>query len=209
MVEVSKVLGLWRRGGFENASTREELKNDRTGVRSSFKWVFLCSGGSLPNYMPLWFFVWVVRCSYRMQISSCFMFLIFSVNFESLLHVSQWCCGVVIITTAQLHSAKSKLRFYSGSNPVQGVSEIWDDKNLWQWSQLEKMLNAFRQSFHKNNSSSWSWSYHHHHYHLPQWRIDEILNIVCQLPGEGSLGKYNDVVSRLDQSKKYQEILET
>ena len=54
--------------------------------------------------------------------------------------------GVVIITTAQLHSTKPELRFCAGSNPARGVSEIRDSEDLWQWSRLEIRLNAFRRS---------------------------------------------------------------
>ena len=50
-----------------------------------------------------------------------------------------WCRGVVVITTAQLHATKSELRFCAGSNPVRGVSEIYDGENLWQWFRLEIM----------------------------------------------------------------------
>ena len=42
----------------------------------------------------------------------------------------QWRRGVVVITTAQLHSAKHELRFYAGSNPARGVSEIRDGEGL-------------------------------------------------------------------------------
>ena len=43
-----------------------------------------------------------------------------------------------------LHSTKPKLRCYAGStNPALRVSEICDDDNLWQWSRLEIILNAF------------------------------------------------------------------
>ena len=38
--------------------------------------------------------------------------------------------GVVVITTAQLHSIKSELRFCAGSNPARGVSEIRDGEDL-------------------------------------------------------------------------------
>ena len=55
-----------------------------------------------------------------------------------LLFMAQWCSGyhycttsfykcrrgVVVITTAQLHSTKPELRFCAGSNPARGVSEI-------------------------------------------------------------------------------------
>ena len=38
--------------------------------------------------------------------------------------------GVVVITTAQLHSAKPELRLCTGSNPAHGVSEIHDGEDL-------------------------------------------------------------------------------
>ena len=34
----------------------------------------------------------------------------------------RWCRGVVVSTTAQLHSTKSELMFCAGSNPACGVS---------------------------------------------------------------------------------------
>ena len=57
-----------------------------------------------------------------------------------------WRCGVVVITTAQLHSTKPELRSCADSNPAHGVSEIRDGEDLWQWSWLEIRLNAFRRS---------------------------------------------------------------
>ena len=54
--------------------------------------------------------------------------------------------GVVVITTAQHYSTKPQLRFCTGSNPAHGLSEIRDGEDLWQWSQLEIRLNAFRRS---------------------------------------------------------------
>ena len=57
-----------------------------------------------------------------------------------------WRCGVVVITTAQLHSTKPELRFYGVSNTAHGVSEIRDSEDLWQWSLLEISLNTFPQS---------------------------------------------------------------
>ena len=53
---------------------------------------------------------------------------------------------LLVITTAQLHSAKPGLRFCAGWNPARGVSEIWDDENLWQWSRLEIRLYTFQLS---------------------------------------------------------------
>ena len=38
--------------------------------------------------------------------------------------------GVVVITTAQLHSIKTELRFCADSNPARGVSEIRDSEDL-------------------------------------------------------------------------------
>ena len=38
--------------------------------------------------------------------------------------------GVVVITTAQFHSAKPQLRFCAGLNPSRGVSEICDGEDL-------------------------------------------------------------------------------
>ena len=54
--------------------------------------------------------------------------------------------GVVVITTAQLHSTKPELWFCACSNPARGVSEIRDGEDLWQWSLLEIRLNTFRRS---------------------------------------------------------------
>ena len=44
--------------------------------------------------------------------------------------VVMWRRGVVVITTAQLHSTKPELRFCAGSNPARGVSEIRDGEDL-------------------------------------------------------------------------------
>ena len=52
----------------------------------------------------------------------------------------------MVISTVQLHSIKPELRFYAGSNPARGMSEIRDGEDLWQWSRLEIRLNAFRRS---------------------------------------------------------------
>ena len=41
-----------------------------------------------------------------------------------------WHHGVVVITTAQLHSTKSELRFCTGSNPARSMSEIHDGEDL-------------------------------------------------------------------------------
>ena len=54
----------------------------------------------------------------------------------------KWHCGVVVITTVQLHSTKPDLRFKSCSQHF-GDSQWWD---LWQWLLLEIRLNACRWS---------------------------------------------------------------
>ena len=41
-----------------------------------------------------------------------------------------WRRGVVVITTAQLHSTKPELRLCAGSKPARGVSEIRDGQDL-------------------------------------------------------------------------------
>ena len=43
-----------------------------------------------------------------------------------------WHHGVVVITTAQLPSTKSELRFCAGSIPARGLSNICNGENLWQ-----------------------------------------------------------------------------
>ena len=41
-----------------------------------------------------------------------------------------WYGGVMAVTTAQLHLAKPELRFYTGSNPARGMSEIREGEDL-------------------------------------------------------------------------------
>ena len=62
------------------------------------------------------------------------------------LKTKPWRCGVVAITTAQLHSPNPELRFCTSSNPACCVSEIRDCEDLWQWSRLEIRLNTFHRS---------------------------------------------------------------
>ena len=62
------------------------------------------------------------------------------------LSLSPWRHGVVVITTAQLHSTKPELRFCAGSKPACGALEICDGKNLWQRSRLEIRLITFHRS---------------------------------------------------------------
>ena len=62
------------------------------------------------------------------------------------------------MTTAQLHSTKPELRFYAGSNPACGVSEIHDGKDLWQWFRLEIRLKPLSSVNHTTKTI-----HHHHH----------------------------------------------
>ena len=55
----------------------------------------------------------------------------------------QWCHGVVVMTTTQLHSTKPELKFCAGSNCAPGLSGIHNGKNLWQCSGLKINFNAF------------------------------------------------------------------
>ena len=41
-----------------------------------------------------------------------------------------WRRGVVVITTAQLHSAEADLKLCAGSNPARGVLAIRDGEDL-------------------------------------------------------------------------------
>ena len=83
----------------------------------------------------------------------------------------EWYCSVVVITTAQLHSTKLKLKFCTGSNPAHVMLEIHDGEDLWQWSWLEIRLHVFpwltipRKQF----------IIHHHHHHLEMYAL-KVLN---------------------------------
>ena len=67
-------------------------------------------------------------------------------NIKVIRTTSLYCRGIKVITVAQIHSTKSKLRSCTGSSPADGVSEICDGETLWQWSLLEIRLNVFRHS---------------------------------------------------------------
>ena len=71
--------------------------------------------------------------------------------------------GVVVMTTAKLHSSKPELRFCAGSNPARDVSEIRDGEDLWQWSQLEIRLCL-------SSVNHTTKTIHHHHHHHNVWR---------------------------------------
>ena len=44
--------------------------------------------------------------------------------------LNKWRRGLVVITTAQLHSTKPELKLCTNSNPAHGVSEIPDGEDL-------------------------------------------------------------------------------
>ena len=46
------------------------------------------------------------------------------------INMRNWRCGVLVITTAQLHLTKPELRFCASSNLVCGMSKIRDDEDL-------------------------------------------------------------------------------
>ena len=43
---------------------------------------------------------------------------------------SKWHHGLVVVTTAQLYSAKPEFRLCTGSNPSCGMSEVCDGQDL-------------------------------------------------------------------------------
>ena len=51
---------------------------------------------------------------------------------------------LVVIITIKLHSTKPELRLGTGSNPLCGLSEIYGDESIWQWSRLKIRVDAFR-----------------------------------------------------------------
>ena len=55
-----------------------------------------------------------------------------------------WRRDVVVTSTAQLHSAKSKRTFCTGLNAAHGVLETDHCENLWWWSWLEIRCSTFR-----------------------------------------------------------------
>ena len=109
--------------------------------------LFIWHAQTRPKYVKMicaiskkWIWLWDwIFCMCETSIEATDWFIQIG-SYKQLVH------GVVVITTAQLHSTKPELRFCAGSNPARGVSEIRDGEDLWQWSQLEIRLNAFRQS---------------------------------------------------------------
>ena len=52
--------------------------------------------------------------------------------------IPMWCHGVVVINTAQFHSAKPELRFCACSNPSRGVLEDCDGEKINTVKKLNK-----------------------------------------------------------------------
>ena len=76
--------------------------------------------------------------------------------------------GVVVITTAQLHSPKPELSFCAGSNPARGVSEIREGEDLWQWSRLEIRLRL------SSVNDTTKTIHHHHHHHHKNYFVEDL-----------------------------------
>ena len=58
-------------------------------------------------------------------------------------------CGVLVKWLSllyKLHSINSEFRFCASSNPALIMSDIYNAKNAWKWSLLERRLNAFCRS---------------------------------------------------------------
>ena len=81
-----------------------------------------------------------------------------------------WRCFVVVITTVQLHSVKPEFRFCAGSNPVNGMLEICNGEDLWQWFWLFS-LNAFRRPSIYNKSRSLSLSHFGRYFYTNQTAV--------------------------------------
>ena len=70
----------------------------------------------------------------------------------------KWRRGVVVITTAQLHSTKPELRFCAGSNPARRVGDSW-----W-WGSLT-MIPAGNKAKRLSSVNHTTKTIHHHHHH--------------------------------------------
>ena len=94
-----------------------------------------------------------------------------------------WRHSVVVITTAQLYSTKSELRFCTESNPAHGVSKIRSGEDIWQWLRPEIKLNAFRRSTIPRKQ----FIIIHHHQHLQNKGIKYKMNywIILQIVNGG------------------------
>ena len=113
-------------------------------MKRNFSWTYIlqyCFG-----YLMV---VWVLGFLYyftNVKLSILFYFILFYFIID-LLRYTMWRHGVVVITTAQLHSTKPELSFCTGSGSVRGVLEICDGEDLWQLSQLEVRLTIIFNNF--------------------------------------------------------------
>ena len=80
--------------------------------------------------------------------------------------VALWCSGFNYCTTS---SNKAWTRFCADSSPANSVLEIRDGEDLWQWSRLEKRLNAFPLLTITQNNSSSSTSIHYYFDKFQLW----------------------------------------
>ena len=86
--------------------------------------------------------------------NSCLGYL--SLTYHTLTY--HWRHGVVVITTAQLHSTKPELRFCAGSNPARRVGD-----SRW-WGSLT-MVPAGNKAKSLSSVSHTTKTIHHHHHH--------------------------------------------
>ena len=102
----------------------------------------------------------------------------------------KWRRGVVVITSAQLHSTKPELRFYAGSNSARGVSEIRDGNKAERLSSVNHTTKTI----------------HHHH----QFIASASTQIVHYNHIKGSskrLESYKNSIVKYSTSKVYQKFV--
>ena len=97
---------------------------------------------------------------------------------KSQLKVAPWHRGVVVITTAKLHSTKSELRFCSDWNPAGGVLEICDSDNVCNGSGWKYGVNAFRRSTIPQKQFIV-----HHHFIVYPWRFTPFATNLVEVLG--------------------------
>ena len=67
--------------------------------------------------------------SFKFKLLYCVIFIL--IKIKPLYDIYDiWRRSAVVITTAQIHSAKPKLKFCAGLNPASGMSESCDDDDL-------------------------------------------------------------------------------
>ena len=87
------------------------------------------------KFQLYWFKINKVRRGWGIMAPCAFFFVettiwcnLFEIIDQSVIKINH--LGIAVILTAQLHSSKPELVFYTGSNPARGVSKIRDGENL-------------------------------------------------------------------------------